>query len=40
MISFAKQIKKLIIITRGEKGAVPVNGDNVTEVDAKKNCVS
>ena len=37
VISFAKEIKKTLVITRGEKGAVSVNGDNVTEVDAKKN---
>ena len=37
VISFAKEIKKTLVITRGEKGAVSVNGDNVAEVDAKKN---
>ena len=37
VISFAKEIKKTLVITRGEKGAVSVNGDNVTEVDEKKN---
>ncbi len=37
VIQFGKQIKKLLIITRGKKGAVSINGDVVTEIDAKKN---
>ena len=36
-ISFSKEIKKNIIITRGEKGAVSINEDQVTEVSAKSN---
>ena len=36
MISFAKEIKKEIIITRGEKGAISINGDEVTECDIQK----
>ena len=37
VISFAKEIKKVLIITRGEKGAVSINNDIVTEVGIKKN---
>ena len=37
VIQFAKQIKKLLIITRGSKGAVSINNDKVEEVKAKKN---
>ncbi len=36
VINFSKQLKKLIIITRGEKGAVAINGDEVIENDIKK----
>jgi len=37
VIEFAKQIKKLIIITRGEKGAISINNSEVVEVGIKKN---
>jgi len=37
VIDFSKKTKKLIIITRGEKGAVAINGDEVTECSAEKN---
>ena len=37
VIEFGKSIKKLLIITRGEKGAVSIYKDTVTEVDAKRN---
>ena len=37
VINFSKQIKKLVIITRGEKGAVAVNGEEVIECDTQKN---
>ena len=37
VVSFAKEIKKTLIITRGEKGAISVNKDIVTEVGIKKN---
>ena len=37
VINFAKQIKKKIIITRGEKGAIAISGEEITEVDVKKN---
>ena len=36
-ISFSKDIKKNIIITRGEKGAVSINKDMVVEIDAQPN---
>ena len=37
VITFAKEIKKHIIVTRGEKGAISIFKDKVTEVDANKN---
>ena len=36
-ISFSKEIKKNIIITRGDKGAVSINGDKFEEIDAQQN---
>tara|TARA_Y100001958_G_C21097921_1_gene448870 strand:- start:43 stop:969 length:927 start_codon:yes stop_codon:yes gene_type:complete len=38
-INFCKQIKKKFIITRGEKGAISINGDDVEECEAEKNLV-
>ena len=37
VIAFAKEIEKLLIITRGEKGAISIKGDQVTEVGIKRN---
>ena len=37
VINFSKQLNKLVIVTRGEKGAVAVNGDEVVESDIQKN---
>jgi sugar/nucleoside kinase (ribokinase family) len=37
IINFSKKLKKLIVITRGEKGAVAVNGLEIIECDIKKN---
>ncbi len=37
VINFSKQLKKLIIVTRGKKGAVAINGDEVVESDVQKN---
>ena len=37
VVSFAKEIKKTLIITRGEKGAISINNDIVTEIGIKKN---
>ena len=36
-ISFSKEIKKNVIITRGKKGAVSINEDQVVEIKAKSN---
>jgi len=37
VINFSKQLNKLVIVTRGEKGAVAVNGVEVVESDIQKN---
>ena len=37
VISFSKHLGKLMIVTRGEKGAVAVKGDEVVECDIQKN---
>ena len=37
VISFSKQIRKNIIITRGAEGAISINGNEVEECKAKKN---
>ncbi len=37
VINFAKDLKKLLVITRGEKGAVSINGNEITECGIKKN---
>ena len=37
VINFTKEIKKLIIITRGEKGSMAIQDNNVIECKAKKN---
>ena len=37
VISFSKSLKKLLVITRGAKGAVAIEGNAVTECSAKKN---
>ena len=37
VINFSKQLNKLIIVTRGEKGSIAINGDEVIESDIKKN---
>ena len=37
VINFAKELKKLIIVTRGEKGAVAINKEEIVECVAKKN---
>ena len=36
VISFGKEIKKRLIVTRGEMGAVSINGDEVIEIQAEK----
>ena len=37
VISFSKQIKKNVVITRGEKGAISINRDEIVEVNAQSN---
>jgi fructokinase len=37
VINFSRQLNKLVIVTRGEKGAVAINGDKVFESDIQKN---
>tara|TARA_A100001011_G_scaffold280949_1_gene290949 strand:+ start:637 stop:1566 length:930 start_codon:yes stop_codon:yes gene_type:complete len=36
VVNFSKQLNKLIVITRGEKGAVAITGNEVTEIDIQK----
>ena len=37
VIEFSKKIKKLVVITRGEKGALAIKNEKVIECSAKKN---
>ena len=37
VVSFSREIKKNVIITRGEKGAIAINSSEIIECDAKKN---
>ena len=37
IISFSKQIKKNVVITRGDKGAISILNDQLIECEAKKN---
>ena len=36
VISFAKEINRLIVVTRGDKGAVAINKNEIVEISAKK----
>ena len=36
IINFSKQLNKLVIVTRGEKGAVAVNGDEIVESNVQE----
>jgi sugar/nucleoside kinase (ribokinase family) len=36
VVNFSKQLNKLMVITRGEKGAVAITGNEVAEVDIQK----
>ena len=36
VVTLAKQIKKTLVITRGEKGAISINTDKIVEIEAKK----
>ena len=37
VISFSKQLNKLVVITRGEKGAVAIKGEEIAESGVQKN---
>ena len=37
VIDFGKSLKKLVVITRGEKGAISINGDEIVENGIEKN---
>jgi len=37
VINFSKLLNKLVIITRGEKGAIAINGDEIVECNIQKN---
>ena len=37
VISFGKQLKKLLVITRGEKGSIAIQKDEVIECQSQKN---
>ncbi|WP_440928340.1 adenosine kinase [Candidatus Pelagibacter sp.] len=37
VVNFSKQLNKLVIVTRGEKGAVAINGHEVFESNVQKN---
>jgi len=37
VINFSKQLNKLVVVTRGDKGAIAINGDEVIECDIQKN---
>jgi len=37
VISFSKNLGKLIILTRGEKGSIAINGDEILECDVQQN---
>ena len=37
VINFSKQLNKLVVITRGEKGAIAVNGEEILESSIQQN---
>ena len=37
VINFSKQLNKLVVVTRGKKGAIAINGNEVVENDIKRN---
>ena len=37
VINFSKQINKLVVVTRGEKGAIAIKGEEVVESEIIKN---
>jgi Sugar kinases, ribokinase family len=36
VINFSKSVNKLIILTRGEKGSIAINGEKIVECGIKK----
>ena len=38
-LNYYKKLKKNVIITRGEKGAISINNDEIIECKAKKNLI-
>ena len=37
VVNFGKNLKKLVVVTRGEKGAISINGDEIAENSIEKN---
>ena len=37
MVNFSKQLGKLIVLTRGENGAIAIKGEDVVECGVQKN---
>jgi fructokinase len=37
VVNFSKQLNKLMVITRGAKGAIAINGEEVAECGIQKN---
>ena len=37
VINFSKQLNKLVVVTRGEKGAIAINGNEIVECGIQKN---
>ena len=37
VVNFSKSLNKLIILTRGEKGAIAINGEEIVECGIKEN---
>ena len=37
VVNFGRGLKKLLVITRGEKGAISINGEEITECGVQKN---
>jgi sugar/nucleoside kinase (ribokinase family) len=37
VIEFSKQLEKLVVVTRGEKGAIAIHGDNIIETGIQQN---
>ena len=37
VVSFCKSIKKIVVVTRGEKGSIVINQNDIVECESKKN---